>query len=984
MMSENRIDQEIQSFDQKNNRIRRTALSVAIAAAIASPAYAQDLDDAGLDEADIEEIVVTGVRQSLSNARAIKRDATTFVDAISATDIGALPDVSVLEALQRVPGIAIERFAAPDDPDHFSTEGSGATLRGLPQTRSSFNGRDTFSANSSRGLSYQDVTPELMSAVKVFKNQTADMIEGGISGTIDLNTRKPFDAADQRLAFAAQANYGDISGETTPSLNGLYSDRFDLSGGGEIGVLFSYSNSQLDFRSDGVEAGVHLFQDNPGDPSDQRWVPINSGIRSTVTEREREAISVALQFANASESFLGTFEFVRSDSTNEWLEHAFFSDDNGASSVTNGVFSNSSLVSGTLQNIGAGLGPQTRQSQNQVILEDYSLNVSFDATDRLSLSADIQYVDATTDLTDLSVFAGLMPAGGGIDIGVVGLDGDVPVVSFEAPPGSTQSSEEYFLDPANYYWRAAMDHYEVSEGDSLALRLDAEYDLDSSWAQSIEAGVRFAERDQTTRWSNYNWGNLSESWAGGNALFDGTRNGLPYGSTAYEQFSFDDFHGGNAGGIAGQSSGVALFPAAPVVSGQGAFEEFATPFGYTPAGGRGGTVDGGLFTAPEINKTNEQNTALYVKLNFGTEGERRVAGNVGLRWVSVDTSVAGGVTFPTLNANVAAFASPEELAFANSASSTEDAKKDFSKVLPSLNVKYELAENVYLRFAYSMAVAFPDLGNLRYNYNMNARTMDDVNGNPTIIGWTQNSGNPFLDPMEADNFDFSAEWYFGDSNFLAAGVFYKDITNFFATDTVPTTVTNPSTGQAMVVDINQPINIGNASLTGFEFSYQQFFDELPGAWSGLGMQFNYTHLNDSNVPQQNNRPVQADDGSPTRTEIPFTGLPLQGLSENTYNIVGMFQNNRFEGRLAYNWRDDYLLTIRQVNLGLPVFVDARGQLDGSAFFRFNENWQIGVQASNLLKDETVTSMQVDQAGTRVFRSSFVFDRRLAFIVRGKF
>ncbi|HNG61112.1 MAG TPA: TonB-dependent receptor plug domain-containing protein, partial [Cellvibrionaceae bacterium] len=140
--------------------------------------------------AETEEIVVTGMRESLNSAQDIKKSADTFVDAISAKDIGALPDKSVTEALQRVPGVTVSKYAAPVDPDHFSAEGSGVVIRGLGQTRSEFNGRDTFTANSGSGLSFQDVSPELMGAVKVYKNQTADMIEGGISGTVNLNTRK--------------------------------------------------------------------------------------------------------------------------------------------------------------------------------------------------------------------------------------------------------------------------------------------------------------------------------------------------------------------------------------------------------------------------------------------------------------------------------------------------------------------------------------------------------------------------------------------------------------------------------------------------------------------------------------------------------------------------------------------------------------------------------------------------------------------------
>jgi len=132
---------------------KRTLLAVFVGSLIQPAAHAQD------DEV-IEEVTVYGVRSALKTAQDIKKNADTHVDAISASDINALPDVSVLEALQRVPGISIERFAAPTDPDHFSTEGSGVTLRGLPNTRSEVNGRDTFSANSGRGLSFQDISSD--------------------------------------------------------------------------------------------------------------------------------------------------------------------------------------------------------------------------------------------------------------------------------------------------------------------------------------------------------------------------------------------------------------------------------------------------------------------------------------------------------------------------------------------------------------------------------------------------------------------------------------------------------------------------------------------------------------------------------------------------------------------------------------------------------------------------------------------------------
>src|SRR6185503_18509717 len=137
--------------------------------------------------------VVTGIRASLANSQNIKRNADTVVDAITAQDIGALPDRSVTEALQRVPGVAMNRFAGSNDPDHFSVEGSGVVIRGLSFVRSEFNGRDTFSTGPyGQGLNFADVPSELLGSVEVYKNSTADLIEGGLSGTVNMNLRLPF------------------------------------------------------------------------------------------------------------------------------------------------------------------------------------------------------------------------------------------------------------------------------------------------------------------------------------------------------------------------------------------------------------------------------------------------------------------------------------------------------------------------------------------------------------------------------------------------------------------------------------------------------------------------------------------------------------------------------------------------------------------------------------------------------------------------
>src|SRR3954470_4020609 len=206
------------------------------------------------DDSTVTEVVVTGVRQALKSAQQLKRDADTVVDSITASDIGAFPDKSVAEALQRVAGITVNRFAATSDTAHFSAEPSGVIIRGLPQVRSEFNGRDTFSANSSRGLSWGDITPELLAGVDAYKNQTADMIEGGIAGTVNLRTRLPFDASGQLIQIGARANFGDLDKKWTPDLNGFYSNRWQT-GIGELGIMGNIAYSQVKTRSQGIQYG---------------------------------------------------------------------------------------------------------------------------------------------------------------------------------------------------------------------------------------------------------------------------------------------------------------------------------------------------------------------------------------------------------------------------------------------------------------------------------------------------------------------------------------------------------------------------------------------------------------------------------------------------------------------------------------------------------------------------------------------------------
>jgi len=294
----------------------------AMGATLVSPAFAQTDATAKADaKDDAQQVVVVGVRRSLKSAQQIKKDADTIVDSITATDIGAFPDKSFAEALQRVAGITVSRFAATGDTAHFSAEPSGVLVRGLSQVRSEFNGRDTFSANSSRGLSWGDVSPELMSGVDTYKNQTADLIEGGISGSINLRTRVPFDSKGQLFAISADVAYHDLAKKATPDVSGIYSNRWDTSAG-EFGVMLNYAYSLVKTDTQGDQLSrVKIFDKSVFGTPGKAYIPSGVTYHDTLYTRTRKGIAAAAQWQNHEHNMIATLQYNDSDYNNAWEEH---------------------------------------------------------------------------------------------------------------------------------------------------------------------------------------------------------------------------------------------------------------------------------------------------------------------------------------------------------------------------------------------------------------------------------------------------------------------------------------------------------------------------------------------------------------------------------------------------------------------------------------------------------------------------------------
>jgi TonB-dependent receptor len=290
-----------------------------------------------------DEIVIVGVRRALETSQAIKKNAPTIVDSVTATDIGAFPDQSAAGAIQRIPGVSVNRLQSADDSTHPSGEPTQVLIRGLPFVKTDFNGRDSFSADSARGLQFNDVSPELLSGIDAYKNETAEMIEGGIAGTVNLRTRLPFDQKGLVVAGNAKADYGSRTKKWTPEFSALISDNWDTEIG-RFGLLADYAWSHVINRTESVimdkidtycSAGAtdgsgHAIVSGGSIPCTSNvfggsgWAFAPDGIRYSQTDydRHRRGLALAGQYENLDGNLRATVQYIDSHYHNAWIEHA--------------------------------------------------------------------------------------------------------------------------------------------------------------------------------------------------------------------------------------------------------------------------------------------------------------------------------------------------------------------------------------------------------------------------------------------------------------------------------------------------------------------------------------------------------------------------------------------------------------------------------------------------------------------------------------
>ena len=962
---------------------QNAATQNAPSATVQSPAPGIETDDTPV----AGEVVVTGRRRAIESAIRRKERADSIIDSVVADDAGKLPDNSITEVLQRVPGVAIVRFAALGDPDRFSVEGSGVQVRGLSGVQTRLNGREIFGANSGRSLSFGDVTPELMAAVDVYKSPTADLIEGGTGGQIDLRTKMPFDFKKPSFLGTVGLSRGDLARKADPSASFLITDRFDTSIG-EIGVLLDVAYSKFSSNTDFIR--MEPYQRTRIGSQDY-FIPAGYDYGEDDYSRKRIGLYGAVQWAPTPDlTFAGTFFQSRYKDDN-FGRGAFVVNQNLALDPATsefddigGLIRSSSLFVRNPANFTSGgtigSGGNTTVSLGDTVTRDLSASFQYTSSSPLALAGAVQFVRSKAKRDAYSVFRALtFPGTFGLD-----LSGDLPEVSVPA------AGQAAFSNPASYAWEATMPHNDLNRGKQFAANLDAEYKFETEgFFKSAKVGARLADRRERDLGNGYNWSALGRGWNGSPQLtFADAREG------DVSSDAFDNFFRGEV-----SIPGELLFPSEEMVGAMDRAGDHAYYGGADYIVGR----DGLKFTDRDRSFNRTKTKAAYALVRLGSaEGAEGMGwkANVGARLVNVKNRSEGFFTH-----NATTFVRDGVYYRTLSTESVREGGGKFTYVLPAMNVQLLPQPDIHLRFAYSKTLDNPGFGPLRTRGSAGVETETlivppgvvlpctpaDTTGCNPFRRFTADTGNPNLTPATSRNLDFSAEWYPKQGTSAHVALFHKRIKNLLvytvAQRPVEFTYSSPASA-GTVIETAEATDVDNADETatvkGVELGGQTFFDMLPGFFSGLGLQANYTFI-DSKNPGDRYFDI---DGRPQ------TNLPITGLSKHNFNVTGMYEKGPISARVAYSWRSRYLMTTTGngtngsynyfsapgvstlSDISLPIYSEPYGAVDAGIRFKFNDHFSLGLDANNILNETAKTSMGGYPEGKRYVRSWYTSDRRV--------
>jgi iron complex outermembrane receptor protein len=942
---------------------------------------------------DLGEITITARRVALTHADERKKNSESMIDSVVADEAGLLPDNSVTEVLQRVAGVTMVRFQAINDPDHFSVEGSGIQVRGLSGVAARLNGREVFSASVGQGLSFGDVTPELLAAVDVYKSATADLIEGGSGGQVDLRTHMPFDF-EPGLKFQATATgqYGDLAKKAEPGASFLLSDRW-TGPWGEFGALVDIAYSKLE-QKDFFIRNEEFFKQNIG--GTDYYIPGGFDYGFDQSERTRTGAYVGLQWAPTDNLQLGETFFFSKYETKGQGDGVFVTSKNlivdpsvSKFDANNVLMSSPSLFTrdpntfstavGTAPSMGGSGDASASQGYSDTL--DSSTTFDWKPAERWEVKGAFQFVNSVSESRSYNVYSTPLQGNG---YGWTETDSQ-PIITL---PASVLAG---YKDPANYVWSAHMDHRDHHDGEEHAANLDVKYDIsDSGFLRSAQVGGRYADRTEQDEDDGYNWSAFCKGWNGCSPTSLATAP-TKAGDIALQPFS--NFFRGAINNPSGSGIWVPSYnfanqynPVANVAQLGGSLGAQKNPDGTT--------ILPFTFGPGQVGRERSSNTALYGLVRFANDSIVRFDGNIGVRYVKIDNKSQGFfdqsaviLPSPTGTGNLTAY--PSEYYYRTGG-------RDTSRALPAVNIRFKPTDQFFIRAAYSVTLDEPSFYDARAYGSASAQVNTATQGGKqvvTSVTYNNTSGNPSLRPTISHNSDLEFEWYPSASTSAHLSLFYKKLNDTVVYENSLQPVPFETTSGSFVTEqasVQADFNAAQAAtVKGAELGGRTFFDMLPSPFNGLGVEGNFTHINDNNPGNQ------YEDIS----GVVHHDTPLVGLSNNSYNAAFMFEKPQYSLRLAYNWRSRWLMNTNAngtnmsynynttpgpgttIGTALPVYAAPYGQLDLGAAFRPTRNFTFSVDVSNLTNAVTKTLMGGYPNGSMYTRSWFVGDRGFLVSVR---